>query len=92
MDKPLPPEPSLDELWKICQARFTDKTGKVVKFSPPKTLNALRSQIESQQADYSTKDRDTKEKAKDASLNALYFLKLIGGVVAEGAGMVNQTI
>lgn len=88
MDKTAQPEPTVETLWKICQDRFSEKTGNVLNFSPPKTLNKLRDQIQSQQADYSTKDKDAKEKAKEASLNALYFFKLLGGVAAEGAGMV----
>jgi hypothetical protein len=89
MEKNPQPEPSIEGLWKICQDRFAEKTNKVLNFSPPKTLKELRDKIQSQQADYSTKDKDVKEKVEDASLNALYFLKLLGGVAAEGAGMVN---
>jgi hypothetical protein len=80
---------SLPDLWEAAQKRFLDNTGKVLEFSPPKTLEDVRKQIESQQADFSTKDKDFKEKAKDASLNALYCLKLLGGVAANGAGIVS---
>jgi hypothetical protein len=80
---------SLPDLWTAAQKRFRDKTGKVLEFSPPKTLEDVCKQIESQQADFSTKDKGLKEKAEDATMNALNCLKLLGGVAAQGASMVS---
>jgi hypothetical protein len=58
----------------------------------PITLDYVRNQMEIQQADFSSKEKGFKDKANEASLNALHCLKLLGGVVAQGASMVRQSI
>ena len=80
----------LDNLWKEAMDRFQVLTQKSIKMSPPKTLDDIRKQIESDQVESSDnrQQSDGKKRAKEISLNALTCIKLLGGVAAQGASMV----
>ena len=81
-------EQSLPELWKEAEARFQRRTGKALRLSPAKTLEDVRKEIESQQAEDPWKKEEAKKTAKDFSMTALQCLKLLGGVAAQGAAIV----
>lgn len=84
---------TLDDMWKDARERFRSLTGQNLELSPPKTLEDIRKQIESQQSDSSTaKEKDSKKRSKEISLNALSCIKLLGGVAAQGASMVSIPI
>jgi hypothetical protein len=82
-------EQSLPDLWKEAEARFQSRTGKPLRRSPAKTLEDVRKEIESQQMEGTKVEKeDAKTRAKEASMNALQCLKLLGGIAAQGASMV----
>ncbi|KAH8592092.1 hypothetical protein B0O99DRAFT_689874 [Bisporella sp. PMI_857] len=80
---------SLDDMWSDAMERFRDLTTKNLKLSPPRTLDDIRKQIESEQADsLNSKAKDSKKRAKEIGMNALTCIKLLGGIAAQGASMV----
>jgi hypothetical protein len=84
---------TLDDMWKDARERFRSLTEQNLELSPPKTLEDIRKQIESQQSDSSMpKEKDCKKRAKKISLNALSCIRLLGGVAAQGASMVSLPI
>jgi hypothetical protein len=82
-------EQTLPELWKEAEARFHRITGKPLKLSPPKTLEDVRKEIESQQTEDIVKEDAKTRATKDFSMVALQCLKLLGGVAAQGAALVS---
>lgn len=80
--------PSLQDMWTEAEEHFLSLTGKNLSVSPPKTLEDVRREMESQQAQYDAGDKDLVRNAKNVSMNVLYCLRLLGGVAAEGASMV----
>jgi hypothetical protein len=78
----------LPQLWEVAGKRFLEQTGTPLEVNPPKTIDDITKQIEEQQANFDPKDKEFKEKAKDATLNVLNCLKLVGGVAAQGASTV----
>lgn len=81
-------EQTLPELWKEAETRFQRITGKPLKLTPPKTLEDMRKEIESQQTEDVAKEDGKTRVAKDFSMTALQCLKLLGGVAAQGAALV----
>ena len=79
---------TLQQMWSEATKEFEERTSRVLNIHPPKTLEDVRKQIESQQAQYDSDERGLARQAKDASMNVLYCLKLLGGVAAQGASMV----
>ena len=71
-------------------AQFQQRTGTVLNVRPPKTLEDITRQIDIQQTSYAyeSNEQDLKTRAKTASMNVLYCLRLLGGVAAQGASMV----
>jgi fungal STAND N-terminal Goodbye domain len=81
-------EQTLPEIWKEAESRFQRITGKPLKLNPPKTLEDVRKEIESQRTGDIVKE-DTKTRVtKDFSMIALQCLKVLGGVAAQGAALV----
>lgn len=82
-------KPSLDDIWKDAIQRFNSLTNQDIKISPPKSLDDIKKQVDSQQSDSSDqKEKDGKRRTKDILLNVLQCIKLLGGVAAQGASMV----
>jgi hypothetical protein len=81
-------EQTLPELWKEAEIRFQRITGKPLKLSPPKTLEDVRKEFESQQTEGVMKEDGKTRATKDFSMTALQCLKLLGGVAAQGAALV----
>jgi hypothetical protein len=78
---------SLDQMWKDAQDRFKVLTEQNLKQTPPRTLEDVRKQIESDST--GPKEKESKRRAKDLSLNALNCIKLLGGVAAQAGSMVS---
>ena len=86
-------EPSLQQLWKEAQKRFFALTGKSLSNTAHKSLDDITKEIErSADADTSNDDDDRKTKTKQACMNVLYCLKLLGGVAAQGAAIVRSAL
>lgn len=77
---------SLEQMWKDAQDRFRELTEENLKLTPPRTLDDVRKQIESDST--GPKEKESKRRAKDMSLNALSCIKLLGGVAAQAGAMV----
>jgi hypothetical protein len=80
--------PTMDQLWETAQKRFRERTGQKLQVSPPKTLDDVRKEIESLSGDDGFKDNERKERFKESCMGALYCIKLLGGVAAQGASIV----
>ena len=83
---------TLQQMWTEAMAQFEQHTGTVLNVRPPKTLEDITKQIDIQQTSYAydSNEQDLKTRAKSASMNVLYCLKLLGGVAAQGASMVSS--
>lgn len=77
---------TFDEMWKIACERFEEQTGKRPDQEPTMTLDDCKNKIEDAQT--SDNGGGNHDKMKEYGLKALEYLKILGGVVAEGAGTV----
>ena len=78
----------MDQLWEAAQKRFRDRTGQKLQVSPPKTLDDVRKEIESLSGDDGSGDSERNQRFKESCMGALYCIKLLGGVAAQGASIV----
>ena len=79
---------TLQQMWTEAMTVFERRTSQTLNLRPPKTLDDVRRQIESQPVQYAPDNQSWSRTAKNASMNVLYCLKLLGGVAAQGASMV----
>jgi hypothetical protein len=80
---------SLNDMWAEAGTRFSNLTGQNLPLgrstSPDDLRKAFEARIEEEKA---KGNRPELTKAKDAGLNILSCIKLLGGVAAQGASMV----
>jgi hypothetical protein len=85
-------EQNLKEMWKKLEERFKAKTGRDLKPKSTKTLEEIKKKLELQESQIPPDEpekKDAKRRAKDAGLDILYCLKLLGGLAAQGASIVS---
>lgn len=78
----------LEDMWKEAQTRFRDLTGKDLLLPRSTSPDDLRKALEARVEEQKGKTSPELAKVKDAGLNILSCIKLLGGVVAQGAAMV----
>ena len=69
--------------------QFQNLTGKSLRLNPPKTLESVCRVIEARQSQDPSDNHDRTTRAKEIGINLLQGLKLIGGIVAQGASTVS---
>lgn len=83
---------TMDQLWEDVSARFHQRTGRSLDVKPARTLKDCIQEIEVTRKPTDDPEQNgthsKTETAKEYGRNILQCLKLLGGVVAEGAGMV----
>jgi hypothetical protein len=80
---------NIESMWKEVRGRFLARTQNSLGFEPPKSIDDVREMIEHQYDPSSPADSDeSHRRAKDVGLTILSCLKLLGGVAAQGAGLV----
>jgi hypothetical protein len=81
---------SIQSMWEEARGRFLARTQNSLDFKPPKSIDDIREMIERRYDPSSPADSDgSHERAKQIGLNILSCLKLLGGVAAQGAELVN---
>lgn len=78
----------MEDMWKEARARFRDLTGKDLQLTRSTSPDDLRKAFETHIEEQKGKTSPELAKVKDAGLNILSCIKLLGGVAAQGAAMV----
>lgn len=84
---------SIRGMWDEAGRRFQARTERSLDLKPPKSIDDIRDMIERRYDPSSPADSDSDgghERAKRIGLNILSCIKLLGGVAAQGAELVNE--
>lgn len=83
-------ELSIRSMWDEAGKRFQARTQKSLDLKPPKSIDDIREMIERRYDPSAPEDSEKNhERAKQIGLTILSCLKLLGGVAAQGAELVN---